>query len=244
VDIFLGDGEHQFADAFRSERIGGNSSRGAVDGMSGFEGIVQCRCCFWLDADHLDAVLTPGGDAADESATADGNEQGIEVRRLLLEFETNRALAEQRLGLVIRVYRERARLGGPAFAGGQCFGIAFAGHNEIGPIAAYALDFFLGSHGRDENLCGHAEFIRGEGDACAVVAARGCHDTLLRDFSQQQISESAARFEGAGMLEQFEFEDEREGTEAEVYAAGLDDRRPANVRPDDLFRCADAFATD
>src|SRR5271155_4757132 len=46
------------------------------------------------------------------------------------------------------------------------------------------------------------------------------------------------------MLEQFEFENKRDGTEAEITANCLDDGRPANVRPDDFFRRSDLVAID
>src|SRR6185437_2625971 len=54
----------------------------------------------------------------------------------------------------------------------------------------------------------------------------------------------ATRFERAGMLEQFEFEDDGDGAESKVTAVGLKDWRPADVRADDFFRCSDAFSVD
>src|SRR5579863_6193389 len=103
TDKFLRDGKHQRANLLGSEGISGDSSRGAVDGMSGLQGIVKSRRSLGLDANNFDLIRIPGGDAADEATTADGNQQGIEVGRLLLEFETNRGLAEQSFPLVIGV---------------------------------------------------------------------------------------------------------------------------------------------
>jgi DNA-binding transcriptional ArsR family regulator len=77
-----------------------------------------------------------------------------------------------------------------------------------------------------------------------VVATRSCDDAGLRDFSQKQVSERTAGFERAGMLKQFEFEDQRDGIEAEVAAVRLEDGRAANVPPDSFFRCDDLFASD
>jgi hypothetical protein len=185
VDMFLCNGEHQFADAFRSERIGGDSSRGTVDGTSGLQSVVQSRRSFRFDADKLGAILVPGSDAADESATANGEQQGIEIGRLLLQFESDRSCAEERLTLVVCVYRERTRLGSPALAGGQCVGVALASHHQFRAIAADTLDFFRRSDSGDKNLCRHTEFMRGEGNRCAVVAARGRDDTGLRNCSQE-----------------------------------------------------------
>jgi hypothetical protein len=46
------------------------------------------------------------------------------------------------------------------------------------------------------------------------------------------------------MLKQFEFEDDGDGTESEIAAIRFDDGCPANVWPDDFFRCADLIAID
>ena len=46
------------------------------------------------------------------------------------------------------------------------------------------------------------------------------------------------------MLQQLELEGQRSGWEAEVRAARLDDRRDADVRPDDRVRRLDASAID
>ena len=46
------------------------------------------------------------------------------------------------------------------------------------------------------------------------------------------------------MLKQFEFENKRNGIEAEIDAVRFDDGRPANVRADDFFRRSDLVAID
>src|ERR1700721_4246425 len=46
------------------------------------------------------------------------------------------------------------------------------------------------------------------------------------------------------MLKQFKLENKRDRIEAEIAAISLNDRRPANVCPDDFFRCADLVAID
>ena len=54
-------------------------------------------------AQDADAPGEPGGDAADEAAAADCHKQRVELRRLLLELQADRALAEQRQRMVIGV---------------------------------------------------------------------------------------------------------------------------------------------
>src|SRR6185436_20281991 len=96
----------------------------------------------------------------------------------------------------------------------------------------------------DKNPSGDAEFACGEGYSGAVIAAGCGDDTRLRNLAQEQICKRATRFERAGMLNQFEFEDDGDGAESKVTAVGLEDWRPADVRADDFFRCSDAFSVD
>ena len=56
-----------------------------------------------LDAHHLDLALIPGGDAGDEAAAADGDQQRIEIGDLAFELEADGALALHGLHLVERV---------------------------------------------------------------------------------------------------------------------------------------------
>ena len=53
----------------------------------------------------LDAALVPGGDAADQPAAADRDQQRVEVGRLLLELEADAARAQHGLDLVEGVDR-------------------------------------------------------------------------------------------------------------------------------------------
>ena len=87
----------------------------------------------------------PGGDAADETAATNGNEQGVEVGALLLEFETDGSLTEQGLELVVGVNGHGAGLRDPGYAGGEGVGVAVADNDEVGATAADALDLFWGS---------------------------------------------------------------------------------------------------
>jgi hypothetical protein len=244
ADQFLSDRKHQCADLPGSQRVGGNSSGRTIDGSSGLQSVVQRRRGFRLNANYLDAVRIPRSDAANKAASANSNEQRVEMGNLLLELKSHGALAQQRLGLIVGVYRERARFGGPMFAGLESVSVALASHDEFRAIAADTFDFFRRSDSGNKYFCGNAQFHRSECNGCAVIAAGGSDDAGLRDLSQKQVRERTPRLEGTRMLKQFEFENQRDGIEAEIDAVRFDHRRPANVRPDSFFCCGDLVAID
>src|ERR1700687_6179366 len=105
-----GDGKHQLTDTLRRQRVRGDPSRRAVDRLAGFERVHQGGSSFRLHTDNFDTAGVPGGDAADETASADGDEEGIEIGRLLFKFESDSSLAEQRFNLIVSVDSERAGL--------------------------------------------------------------------------------------------------------------------------------------
>src|ERR1043166_7370422 len=90
--------------------------------------------------DHPDPPGVPGGDAADQPAAADRDEQGVEIRRIGLDLAADGTLAEHRLRLVIGVDRERAAAGDEFFAGLERVGITLAANDQLGAIAANALE--------------------------------------------------------------------------------------------------------
>src|SRR6185312_11178273 len=73
--------------------------------MARFEGPQQARRVFRPDTDHLcvgTEVLERGADSANQSAAADGYEDGVELRRLLREFHAESALARHDVEIVVR----------------------------------------------------------------------------------------------------------------------------------------------
>jgi hypothetical protein len=244
VDEFLRDGKHQFADTFGSERIRGDASRGTVYGMSGLEGEMQSGSGVGLDANDLDTAGVPGSEATNEAASADGNEQRVEVWRLFFQFEAERALTEKRFALIVGVNGHGTGLRDPGFAGGEGFGVAFAGDDELGAVATDAFDFFGRGHGGHEDPGWHAEFHGRVGDSGAVVSTGGGNDASGGNLPGKQVGERATRFEGAGVLEQFELEGDGKGAEAELGALRFENRCAADVRADELFVGGDLFGGD
>ena len=77
-----------------------------------------------------------------------------------------------------------------------------------------------------------------------MIASRGGHHAGWGNRAREEITERAASFERAGMLEKFQFEDQLDRREAEVGAAGFYDGRPSDVRTDKLISRDDAVSGD
>src|SRR6185295_482791 len=110
LDVLLREREHELADALRRERIGGDAAGWRIHGPPGLQCVTECGREPWLDADQAEALLIPRSDAADQSATADGNQQRVELRCLLLELESDGPLPQQRRLLVEGMDLQRAAL--------------------------------------------------------------------------------------------------------------------------------------
>jgi hypothetical protein len=96
----------------------------------------------------------PGGDTSDQPAAADRNEDGVDIGRLLLEFEAECPLAQDSFVLVERRYRHGAGSLRPCLAGRKRIRVAVALDREVGAVFADALD------------------LRGRGDVGTKIFAR------------------------------------------------------------------------
>ena len=77
-----------------ARKIRGEAASLRIDGMPGLKGFRQRWRCQRLDADDLDAPGIQSGDTSDQPAAADRYEDGVDVGRLLLEFEAERPLTQ------------------------------------------------------------------------------------------------------------------------------------------------------
>src|SRR5882724_8653941 len=91
----------EVADAFRSQGVGCDASCFGVDGAASLECACQCRSGFGFNSNETDAFLIPGGDSADETSATDCYQERVEIRGLLFEFESDRALTEEGLRLIV-----------------------------------------------------------------------------------------------------------------------------------------------
>ena len=74
-----------------------------------------------------------------------------------------------------------------------------------------------------------------------MIATGRRHHAGLRHVAGQQIGESAARLERAGMLKQLQLERQPMAGEAELRAIDLNDRRSPDEGPDQPLASGDHF---
>ena len=239
-----GDRKHQFADPAWRQRIGRDAARRRIHRPARFQRLGQRGRAFRFDADNADRARAPGGDAADQPAAANRDDHCLDVRRLHRQLETERALTEQRLGLVEGVHGERAGLFRPRLARRQRVGVAVAADDEIGAAGADPRNLGGRRDRGHENLRRHLELHRGERHGGAVIAARGRDHARARNRAGEQVREGATRLERSGPLELFELESDAPGGHAEVAAGNIDGRRPADMRRDDGVHALDGGAGD
>ncbi len=244
VDEAPRDREHQITYSARGERIRSDASGRRIDRLACLERFHERRRGLRLDPQHARRAAIPGGNPGDQPAASDRDEERVERRCLAFGFDAERALAENRLGLIVGVDRQGAGSFGPSLACGERVRITRAADEEIGPVIANALD--LGGRGDagHEDLRPHGEFLRRISDGRAVVSARRSDDARLRNFSREQIGKGAARLERSRMLQLLELQGDRKRVEAEFGRVDLEQGRAADVRPDQRFDLGDARAAD
>jgi hypothetical protein len=122
--------------------------------------------------------------------------------------------------LIVRVNRHDRRFprivatGNSCAAFGEGFGVRLSGNDELRSDAADALDLRPRGYLGHEDRCRHAKAVRSECDGRSVVSARGCRDSAVWYVAKQQIGVRSASLEGAGVLQQFEFQRRRRARSA------------------------------
>src|SRR5262249_19240179 len=126
------------------------------DRPSGFKRARECRSCLGLDANKPNALLIPGRDSGNQPTTSNRDEERIKIRRLLLEFKSSRALAKQRLQLIVGVDRERTAFFDVLLAGFKSVVVPAPSNHELRAISADALNLSrranCGNEDRRRNL--------------------------------------------------------------------------------------------
>jgi hypothetical protein len=132
----------------------------------------------------------------------------------------------------------------PGLAGGERIGVAFAADVQCGAVAANALDLGWRRRAGHEDRRGHTELFRGIGDCDAMVATRRSHHAGRGNVASEQVVEGAANLERSGVLKEFEFECEWDGTQPEVVAGEIEGRRHSDVSADPPVGVLDVRAGD
>ncbi len=196
---------------------------------------------FGLDAYDLRRAVAPGGDAADQPAAAHRHQDGVEVRRLLLELEPDRALSVDRLRRVIGMDRERSGFVCEFGRLRQGIGIGPAPDHHLGAIALDAGKLCRRRAARHEDVGRNTYLLRRIGDRGAVIAARCRHNACIRYVHTGQVCKRATRLKGARVLQAFELH--RDG-DANTGNDNFDHRRDPDRRSDATVGFGDAGAAN
>src|SRR5262249_768553 len=137
----------------------------------------------------------PCGNAADQTAAANGDKQRIQVCALLFEFDSDRSLPEERLHLIEGMDRKSTRARNPSLAGCQGIRVALAGHDQIGAIFTQALHLRRSRYLRDKDFGWDSPLHGGVGDRHAVIAPGSRGHAGGWYVTRQQICERSARLE-------------------------------------------------
>jgi len=211
VDIAGDERERDVARAADRDAIGDGGFRSDGNRRAGFARAKHGGKALWFDADNADfgiGFLQSAGDAADETTSPDGDDDGLDVGYLLEELKADSALTADHFGVVEGMNEGAAFF----YAASQGFvaGLVVAGSVEndlcsVGPCGGY-LDLRSGK-GHDD--LGADAALRGvEGYALGMIAGTGGDNSALAlGFAEgEQLVERAALFKGAGALEILELE--------------------------------------
>jgi len=221
-----------------AERIGGDRLDRDINGRAGLERVMERTRSFRLDADDPDPAGEPGREAGNQSAAADRDEHGIELRqdeppKILLPFEGDRPRARDRLGRVIGMDQERPGFGDIGVAAFLRLRICGAADHRLRAIGPDLGDLRGRGNLRHEDARPDAELGRCVGDRRAVISARGGGAASGRGRSGEKIVERPSRLERTRMLEALELQ--RNRRRAGDRRGSLDQRRAAHVRGDSVM---------
>ncbi len=240
----LRDGEHQFAHSLRRQRIGGDSSGFCIDRTAGLQRSRKSGGGLRFHAHDLDSGAIPGGNAADETPAPHRYEQGVEFRILILEFQADGSLAEQRFHLIVGMDHECPGLRCPLFASCQCVGITFAGNYQVRTVATDSLQLGRGRDLRNEDSRRTFQLHGGKGDRGAVISARRGNDAGRRNLPHQHVGKGAPSLEGTGMLHQLQLVDQANAVQSKVRALDFNHRGLPNMRTDQFVSAGNTLAVN
>ncbi len=213
-----------FAGGFNGNAVGNGLNFGKGGDFAPEEGLLHAGGTGGLDAvDPAFGVnLFYGeGDTGDETAAADGNNNGIKVGKLLGNFKADGGLPGDDINVVKGVDEGIAVL--VAELKGFVIGIVIDAvyHNNLGAVALGGFNFRDGGAVGEADIAFNAVTGGGEGNALGVVAGRAGDDTA-RLFIICKIADfeiGAADFKRAGNLQVFGFEVD---VGAVAYVGGID----------------------
>ena len=210
----------EFADGVDVFGFGGAGGEAVGDGVAGvggdgavfFPGQIIGWGAFGLDADDLHArvgLFDCGGEAADERGISHGDVDGGDLGELREDFEADGGGAGGEFGVGGVVEEIDAGAAGIFIGCEKGVGeIGAAGFDDLRAEIGNALALDGIGIGGKKNGGADAEGFGGEGDGGSVIAGAGCDDFLDGAMAERggEGVEGAARFEGVGGENGFEFE--------------------------------------
>ena len=173
VDEAAGDRQRQLADILDGDAFG---ERLAADLLgAAAERAPQRRVELGLDADHLGLRrqrLHGNGDAGEEAAAADRNDDDVEIASLSDDLEADRPLAADHLAIVIGVDENRAGLGDQLLHLALRLGEGLALEHDMRAESPGRRDLHEGARPRHDDRRRDAEALGVIGDRLGVIAGR------------------------------------------------------------------------
>jgi len=244
-DMLLDEAQGTRGDGGGAKGFGDGGDSGERDGVASGDSLGHGVGTDGFDAPDADfgvEGLGGDGDAADEAAAADADDEVSGGGEVFQNLEAGGALAGDDEGVVKGVDGD----GALAFALGELGeGVGDGGRQDhLGAVVAGGAEVIGGRGGRHEDGGAEAEFAGGVGDSLGVVAAADGGDVAARgEPSGEELIEGAAGLERAGFLEELELEvDVGAKTAGERFAAGK--RRAADAARDAFLGGADIFNRD
>jgi len=156
------------------------------------------------------AELDGGRDAADQSAAADRDQHGFNVRQVFENFEANRALAGNDLFVIVGRHDRVTVLGGQLLSAQSALFAARADGDDLRSERGGSVKLVLWSVARHHDDGLHAQRPRRVGHALRVIAARIGNDSAAAFVVAKgcDLVISAAQFEGPNGLQVFELKEE------------------------------------
>jgi hypothetical protein len=196
----------EVAGALDGDPVGDGQCGGGRHGLAAAQRLRVRRAGGDLDADHLDVrlgALDRDRHAGAQPAAADGHDDLGQVRHVLEQFEAERALTGDDVGIVERVHEREAALLGPGPRGREALVDRPAALVDDRSLSARGLDLGERGVGGHEHLADDAAIAGGGGQRLGVVAGRSGHDAVRAALLPQrgQLGRDAAHLERTGALE-------------------------------------------
>ena len=187
--------ERVLADPAGGQRVDGHAPRRTVHGAARPQGAGQGGGARRFHPDHPRLARVGRADAREQPATAHAGQYGADRGCLLPQLGAQRSRPQDRLDLVERGHRERARHRHPLLAGRQRLGVGGPADHQIRAVAADALDLGRGRDFRDEHAGAHPQRLGRVRHRRAVIAARGGRHPGAGHRAEQQVGERAPGLE-------------------------------------------------